>query len=135
MNAAYSSKRKLLIFGIATLFLLITSGVLYTFIFSPTTACLLPKETIIVTMDTDGFAPEDITIQTCTAIVFQNKDSRLRWPASDYHPTHGIFPEFDPQRGIEPDKSWSFVFERQGQWRFHDHLIPNMRGTITVHEE
>jgi hypothetical protein len=54
------------------------------------------------------------------------------WPASDLHPTHGIYPEFDPQDGIPADEKWTFQFLKSGSFKYHDHLNPFFRGIIFV---
>lgn len=86
----------------------------------------------IIVMKKDSFQPETLTIQKCTKVVFENQDNVSRWPASNLHPTHGIYPEFDPRQPVEAGKDWFFVFEKIGSWRYHDHLAPSMRGTIIV---
>lgn len=83
-------------------------------------------------MKEDSFEPETLTIEKCTKVVFENQDNVSRWPASNLHPTHGIYPEFDPLQPVEAGKGWSFVFDKVGNWRYHDHLSPSMRGTILV---
>ena len=85
-----------------------------------------------VVMKQDSFQPETLTIKKCTKVVFENQDNVPRWPASNLHPTHGIYPEFDPLQPIEVGLDWSFVFEKIGSWRYHDHLAPSMRGTVAV---
>ena len=85
-----------------------------------------------VIMNKDSFEPETLTIQKCTKVVFENQDKVSRWPASNLHPTHGIYPEFDPLQPIEPGSVWSFVFDKVGSWRYHDHLAPSTRGTVIV---
>jgi plastocyanin len=97
-------------------------------------AFLSPRETVIVIMNDDGFEPYDLTIEKGTRVEFVNRGENDHWPASDFHPTHGIYPEFDPQEGVAPGASWSFDFEKAGKWRMHDHLFPGYRGTITVTE-
>ncbi len=89
----------------------------------------------IVEMTADGFVPAETTIDKNSTVVFINKDNKTHWPASDVHPTHEIYPQFDPKRDIEPGKSWSFKFTKVGKWRIHDHLFPHFRGQITVLEE
>ena len=54
------------------------------------------------------------------------------WPASDFHPTHSVYPAFDPKRPLKADESWRFVFDRAGVWTYHDHLSENTTGTIIV---
>ncbi|OGZ44908.1 MAG: hypothetical protein A3C84_00975 [Candidatus Ryanbacteria bacterium RIFCSPHIGHO2_02_FULL_48_12] len=87
-----------------------------------------------IRMTKNGFEPEEVTIQKGMRVTWVNEDSVPRWPASNLHPTHGIYPEFDPLEGIPPGASWSFVFDRVGSWRFHDHLLPQMKGTVYVGE-
>ncbi|TSC61889.1 MAG: Uncharacterized protein G01um101448_493 [Parcubacteria group bacterium Gr01-1014_48] len=90
------------------------------------------REKIAVLMQKDTFEPEELQIKKGTAVIFRNSDIEARWPASNLHPTHGIYPEFDPQTPISPGESWTFIFKKKGKWRYHDHLIPNIRGTIVV---
>lgn len=91
-------------------------------------------DTKTIVMKSDSFEPNNITIQKNTKIIFKNEDSVDRWPASAIHPTHGIYPEFDPKQNIKPGDSWEFVFDKVGSWKYHDHLIPSIRGEITVVE-
>lgn len=80
----------------------------------------------------DGFSPSLLTILQGDTVKFINAGKELHWPASDIHPTHQIYPEFDPKKGIAPGQSWSFTFSRVGSWRMHDHLFPENLGRITV---
>ncbi len=79
-----------------------------------------------------GFIPQETTINKGETIKFSTELKTQFWPASDLHPTHGLYPEFDPQQPIEPNSTWSFKFEKTGTFRFHDHLQPFYRGTINV---
>lgn len=85
----------------------------------------------VITMTDEGFSPNLITINKGTKIIFVNKGDNLHWPASDFHPTHGIYPEFDTLKGINPNEEWSVIL-KPGKWHFHDHLHPNLTGTIEV---
>lgn len=91
-------------------------------------------DTILINMDGTAFSPNTITVKKNTKVVFKNISDEPRWPASNIHPTHGIYPEFDPERPIQPGELWSFVFAKIGIWRMHDHLAPRILGTITVTE-
>ena len=79
-----------------------------------------------------GFVPQNITISQGDTIIFSTTRGKQFWPASDLHPTHEIYPEFDPKEPILPEASWTFRFDRAGQWNFHDHLDPYFRGTVRV---
>ncbi len=83
-----------------------------------------------VKMTSNGFQPPNLVINKNDTIKFINVDSKDHWPASDLHPTHLIYPEFDPKTGIKAGQSWSFVFDKAGDWNMHDHLYPQFTGTI-----
>ncbi len=87
-----------------------------------------------VKLTEDGFAPSAITIAKGDTVVFTTTRNKPFWPASDLHPTHGIYSEFDPKQPIEANQSWSFRFDKTGEWRFHDHLAPLFRGTVRVQD-
>lgn len=91
-------------------------------------------DTIHVEMNGEAFVPNEFTVKNYTEVIFTNTSSISVWPASNIHPTHGIYPEFDPQKAIQPGESWSFIFTKVGKWRMHDHLEPTLMGTITVVE-
>jgi hypothetical protein len=93
-----------------------------------------PIETVTILMQEETYTPVDLTIKKGTKVVFKNETTEPRWPASNLHPTHSIYPEFDPKRPVESGEEWSFVFNNTGSWKYHDHLAPLIRGTITVTE-
>jgi plastocyanin len=92
------------------------------------------RVTMTVVMSTDSYTPSTFTVKKGSRVVFRNASEVPRWPASDYHPTHGIYPEFDPQEEIAPGEEWAFVFEKPGKWKMHDHLEPKIKGVVTVTE-
>ncbi len=79
-----------------------------------------------------GFFPQSLEIMQNTTVKFINNDTQDRWPASNIHPTHEIYPKFDSKKPIPAGQSWDFTFDKVGSWRFHDHLIPLFGGTIVV---
>jgi len=98
----------------------------------------IPKQSIahsqtqVIEMTPDGFEPESVTVDINSTIIFLNKDTESRWPASNVHPTHELYPEFDPKKPINPGESWPFSPKRAGEWRYHDHLFPHKRGIMIV---
>lgn len=85
-----------------------------------------------IVLEEKGFAPGVLRIRTGTRVTFTTTTGKFFWPASDLHPSHGIYPAFDPKEPIAATESWSFVFDRVGSWDFHDHLSPYYTGTIVV---
>ena len=86
----------------------------------------------VVELTEEGFVPKEVTVLKGQSVTFKTSRGKIFWPASNLHPTHGIYPEFDPQEPVEPDQSWSFKFDKTGEWQYHDHLAPYYRGTIKV---
>lgn len=89
----------------------------------------------IIRMTNKGFEPAYLTVDKNTTVEFVNYDEVDRWPASNVHPLHEIYPEFDPKKPINPNSEWSFKFAKVGVFRYHDHLFPHKRGLIKVVEE
>lgn len=89
---------------------------------------------LIIRMTANGFEPRELTVVEDDEILFINNDDTDRWPASNFHPTHTLYPEFDPLKGIPPGESWKTTFKKVGVWKMHDHLIPHFTGKITVLE-
>lgn len=83
-------------------------------------------------MTKNGFEPQEITVDIHSTVRFINEDDADRWPASNLHPTHTIYPEFDPKEPIAPGKLWEFHPRKAGSWKYHDHLFPHLRGTLVV---
>lgn len=90
------------------------------------------SEVQIIEMTPAGFEPDQVKVDQNTTIIFVNKDSVDRWPASNVHPTHELYPEFDPKQAVGPGGSWAFKPKRVGEFRYHDHNLPHKRGMITV---
>lgn len=89
---------------------------------------------VSVVLTREGFKPNEITIKKGTTVVFSTDIDRPFWPASDLHPTHEVYSDFDPKRKLEPDETWSFKFDRVGEWNMHDHLRSYFNGSIRVVE-
>ncbi len=85
-----------------------------------------------VNIGNDNYTPDNFQIKKGSKVTFVNNSDTLRWPASDLHPSHLIYPEFDPKQPIAKGGSWTFEFDKVGEWGFHDHLAPYITGTIKV---
>ncbi len=85
-----------------------------------------------ITFRQDGYRPTRLTVRVGDSVTFRNNSGKPFWPASNNHPIHELYPEFDPRKPIAPGESWQFTFTQEGKWRFHDHIYPEFRGTIMV---
>lgn len=94
----------------------------------------------IVEITAAGFSPSSVTVSAGQKVKFVNKDTETHWPASNLHPTHTAYPQsggcissaFDACKALAQDEMWEFVFTQTGTWNYHDHLNPNLGGTVVV---
>ena len=76
------------------------------------------------------FVPERLDILTGDEVLFVNESDIPVWPASNIHPTHEILSSFDPLGAIQPGESWSYNFNENGFWRYHNHIAPSEVGLV-----
>ena len=86
----------------------------------------------VVKITDDGFEPATLTVSSGDTVTFENDSSDDSWPASDVHPTHQDYPGFDAKKPLLPGDSYSFTFTKTGTWGYHNHLEPDVKGTIVV---
>ncbi len=89
---------------------------------------------VVVHVTDEGFEPRSLEVLAGDTVVFENAGREAHWPASDDHPMHTVYPEFDPLRPVEPGTEWSFTFDKPGTWKYHDHQGPNLKGEVVVRE-
>lgn len=94
----------------------------------------LPTSATVAIDENGNFSPSEVKIQKGGKVTWANKSSRSVWPASAVHPTHLLYPGFDALRGLNTGESYSFTFEKVGEWTYHDHLNPSVRGKVKVEE-
>lgn len=105
----------------------------------PASQAPVVKENVVIYTDS-GFSPNTLTIKKGDTVIFRNQSSQSMWTASAVHPTHRGYPTtggcigstFDACSGVQPGDSWSFKFDIQGNWKYHNHLSPSDRGAIAV---
>lgn len=91
-------------------------------------------DTLVVRMTQNGFEPQTLTIQKGETVLFSNEGTRDIRPASNPHPVHSDYPEFDARENIIPGQFWNYTFEKVGTWNYHDHNNETLTGTIIVTE-
>ena len=79
-----------------------------------------------------GFSSQSVTIKAGDTVTFTNNSSGGMWVASAPHPVHTDYPEFDAKKTYNQGETYSFIFEKAGTWKFHNHLDPTKFGSITV---
>ncbi len=94
----------------------------------------LPEATVTITRTASGYEPKEVTIKKGQVVLFKNESGEYHWPASDLHPTHAIYSEFDPLKPVAEGDEWAFQFDQVGTWKYHDHIRANKVGMVTVTE-
>ncbi|MCH9675983.1 MAG: hypothetical protein K0U93_31385, partial [Gammaproteobacteria bacterium] len=89
-------------------------------------------ESIDIVYEGGQFSPPRVELELGAEIYFSNSSDEPVWPASNIHPTHEIYPEFDPLKPLMPGESWAFKPNNVGAWRFHNHLKSDEGGMIVV---
>lgn len=100
----------------------------------------------VIEIEASGFSPSSLEIRKGEIVTFFNRDVNQHWPASAVHPTHTFYPGsdinkcetseenniFDACKGLIQNEEWSFTFKEVGNWNYHDHLNPGLRGVVIV---
>ncbi len=98
------------------------------------------SEGTTIEITSSGFSPSTLTVSKGTTVTFITMDGGEYWPASAVHPSHTVYPTeggcigstFDACKGLAEGETFEFTFDETGEWSYHDHLNPGIRGTIIV---
>ncbi len=97
-----------------------------------------------ITYSTSGYSPSVLTITKGDTVRFVNNGGLSMWTATDNHPSHTLYPGSDINRCFEqgpgPDlfdqceagDEWSFRFNKEGEWGYHNHRRASHVGVIIV---
>lgn len=99
---------------------------------SPSPPPVPASKTYTISYTNACYSPANLTIKKGDTVKFINNSNKSMWPASDDHPAHDEYAEFDSRSGISQGGSYSFTFSRAGSWGYHDHNKPGCTGTVAV---
>lgn len=85
-----------------------------------------------IVYDGKNFQPSSLTVKVGDIVIFRNKSTKAFWPASNPHPAHTDYPEFDAKKAVAAGQTFEFKFTKEGTWKFHDHLNPTATGVVVV---
>ena len=91
-------------------------------------------DVFVVIDDRGQFSPSAVKVSKGGKVTWVNKSSVAVWPASAVHPTHTLYPGFDALRGLKTGETYSFIFEKVGSWKYHNHLNSGVTGVVEVVE-
>lgn len=102
----------------------------------------------IVVYTDSGYSPNRFNIKVGDTVIYKNESSEGMWTASAMHPSHIVYsgtslsehcPDvenitFDACASTQPGDSWSFKFNKAGEWTYHNHVNPANFGRVVVEE-
>lgn len=105
-----------------------------------------PTQEVIVRYTSEGFTPQKIEVPVGTTVTFVNESSNKMWVATNVHPSHTVYPDsdinkcgteeastiFDQCESTENGGSYSFTFNKVGEWDYHNHSRSKDGGTVVV---
>ena len=80
----------------------------------------------------DGFSPDVLTVSVGTTVTWINNDTEAHWIVSDPHPTHSVLPELNSKKGLLLSETYQFIFDKKGNFYYHDELNTTMTGKVVV---
>ncbi len=100
--------------------------------------------TMVIYTD-NGFTPKTIVIKKGSKLTFVNKTTNKMWIASDPHPTNSGYigktrvSHCPDTSGTAFDQcnignSYTFTFNKIGTWGYHNYMVDQDKGVITVTE-
>lgn len=89
------------------------------------------QEQATITLTSTGFSPENITIKAGQKVTWLNKSGTEAAVNSDPHPTHTNYAPLN-LGSFADGASLILTFDKAGTYGYHNHLNPNVRGTIIV---
>lgn len=92
-----------------------------------------------------GFVPQMVTIKVGGTVTFKSTDGSDIWVASGEHANHAQYSGTTEESHCPditgaafdqcaPAESFSFIFQKVGDWDFHNHLREEDTGMVTVVE-
>lgn len=99
---------------------------------SSSSSSSISSTTYILQYTNTGFQPSFISIRSGDSVKFRNQSDSNMWVASNPHPTHDDYPEFDQHTSVAKNGEFTFRFWKSGVWGFHNHLNQNHQAVISV---
>lgn len=88
-------------------------------------------KTVEITYENNAFSPQNVTINSGDTVKFVVKNGLVQ-VASNPHPTHTGYADFDSLVTLKAGQTYEFTFTKTGSFGFHNHLKQSEMGTIFV---
>jgi plastocyanin len=100
---------------------------------TPAPPAVQPVQTNMVSYTDQSFSPKEITVKVGTTVTWTNNNAgKQMWVASAPHPVHTDYPGFDAKQASAAGGTYSFTFDKVGDWKYHNHMNPTDFGIVHV---
>jgi len=87
----------------------------------------------IVQITETGFVPQTIKIKQGQSVTWVNTDQAMHQVAADPFPSHSKLPSLYSEESLSQNESYTFTFDKQGTYTYHDPLNPvELKATVIV---
>lgn len=86
---------------------------------------------VTIQVTKEGFTPGTVTVETGTKVIWTNVSGAIAAVHSADHPTHITYPPLNLGE-FQDGSSVQLIFDKPGTYKYHDHLKPQLQGSITV---
>ncbi len=94
-------------------------------------AAVVPETQNKVTLSSDGFTPQTLTIKVGDSVTWINNSGGAATVNSDPHPIHTNYPPLNLGR-FNDGEMLTLKFDKPGTYGYHNHVNPNQTGKIIV---
>lgn len=89
------------------------------------------ENVVQVTVGQNGFLPKSLKVKAGTTVVWVNQSDMAVAIYSAVHPTHLVYQPLNLGE-VASGSSVELVFDKQGTYKYHDHLNPSQTGEVVV---
>lgn len=87
----------------------------------------------IVQITDTGFVPQTVKIKQGQSVTWVNTDVQMHQVAADPFPSHSKLPSLYSESSLSQNESYTFTFDKQGTYTYHDPLNPvALKATVIV---
>lgn len=86
-----------------------------------------------IVLSEQGFKPETVSVKKGTRVIWINNSTAQASINSDDHPSHTKFPVLNLGE-FEPGSNLQLILDKPGTYSYHNHLNPEMTGTVIITE-
>jgi hypothetical protein len=93
-----------------------------------------PSYSKLVVYTAEGYSPAVLEVSLGSKVGFKNTSDFPMWTASDPHPLHSDYGDFDSRRDYLAGETYVYEFKETGTFGYHNHEKSLHRGIVRVYD-